>query len=229
MRSREGRTEATTREPGDLPRRRIVPGRGVPVVRLHRAPAPAVLHASARPLPPTFGVQADVSHDRNHARHGRRASSSAGAETIGRAGLSGHSPQRRRHAIRSVEDRSCAYQGVSRRRGRRRRRVAPRARHRRWADEPGRRGAYPSRGRGAHLPYRGCAGPGRACPDARRASQGRPRLCALSRGARPRTRQGERRRAGGGVSFPDEGCGRIPRHDRRRTPRRRHRGGLRRT
>ena len=55
----EGRTEAETREPGDLPRQHNVLGRGVPVVRL-RCPSrarrwnPMPRRASA--LPPTYGV-----------------------------------------------------------------------------------------------------------------------------------------------------------------------------
>ena len=40
-----------------------------------------------------------------------------------------------------------------------------------------------------HLPYRGRAGSGRARADAQRASQGRARLCALPRGARPQARR----------------------------------------
>ena len=59
-RLREGRTAATTREPGDLPRQHNVHGRGVPVVR---ATAEAVsvrtsLQASAMALPPTSGLEA---------------------------------------------------------------------------------------------------------------------------------------------------------------------------
>ena len=48
-----------TREPGDLPLRNYVPGRGVPVVRLrYRGCCRQFQHATSRPLPPTcLGVQ----------------------------------------------------------------------------------------------------------------------------------------------------------------------------
>lgn len=56
MRLREGRTAATTREPGDLPRQYIVHGRGVPVCAKQLSLTRYSLHASAMAFAPNYGV-----------------------------------------------------------------------------------------------------------------------------------------------------------------------------
>ena len=87
--------------------------------------------------------------------------------------------------------------------GRRRRGVAPRARDRRGADGRSRRRADAPDQRRPHLPHRGRPGSGRAGADARRAPQGRARLCALSRGTGPAARRAGSRQIGQAIVRAD--------------------------